>query len=155
MARTITAAGAGWTYDGTAALSVKSCPVCGITYGIPSALDDAAREYNRSDWPNNTLSWHCPNGHSLSYPGESEETKLKRRLKQAQDRAGWNAARADQAEASAKAHRGAATRARNERDKAKARIAKGVCPCCNRNFKNVQRHMATQHPDYHLPGDET
>lgn len=30
----------------------------------------------------------------------------------------------------------------------KNRIAAGVCPCCNRSFQNVARHMAGQHPDF-------
>jgi hypothetical protein len=35
--------------------------------------------------------------------------------------------------------------------KLKRRVGKGVCPCCNRHFANVERHMATQHPDYSEP----
>ena len=27
------------------------------------------------------------------------------------------------------------------------RIHAGVCPCCNRSFPNLQRHMAAKHPD--------
>jgi hypothetical protein len=30
----------------------------------------------------------------------------------------------------------------------KKRVAAGVCPCCNRSFKDLARHMAGQHPDY-------
>lgn len=26
------------------------------------------------------------------------------------------------------------------------RVGKGVCPCCNRTFQNLGRHMATKHP---------
>lgn len=50
----------------------------------------------------------------------------------------------DEAEAvkrSAAAYKGAATRLKN---RAKA----GVCPCCNRTFQNLARHMASQHPDH-------
>lgn len=25
---------------------------------------------------------------------------------------------------------------------------KACCPCCRRNFQNLQRHMKTQHPGY-------
>ena len=32
--------------------------------------------------------------------------------------------------------------------KIKNRIGNGVCPCCNRTFKNLARHMQGQHPDY-------
>lgn len=32
--------------------------------------------------------------------------------------------------------------------KTKNRIGKGVCPCCNRTFVELARHIATKHPDY-------
>ena len=32
--------------------------------------------------------------------------------------------------------------------KERKRVANGVCPCCNRTFGNLQRHMATKHPDH-------
>jgi hypothetical protein len=28
------------------------------------------------------------------------------------------------------------------------RVASGVCPCCNRSFVNLRRHMKTQHPEF-------
>lgn len=43
--------------------------------------------------------------------------------------------------------KGVVTRTRN-------RIANGVCPCCDRSFTNLQRHMASKHPDYaHAPAE--
>lgn len=33
----------------------------------------------------------------------------------------------------------------------KNRVAKGVCPCCNRSFTNLAKHMAGQHPDFGDP----
>lgn len=39
------------------------------------------------------------------------------------------------------AQKGVTTRIKN-------RIGNGVCPCCNRTFKNLARHMSGQHPDY-------
>lgn len=30
----------------------------------------------------------------------------------------------------------------------KRRVSAGVCPCCNRTFQCLARHMATKHPDY-------
>lgn len=40
-----------------------------------------------------------------------------------------------------KATRGVVTRVKN-------RVSKGVCPCCNRYFEQLHKHMETQHPDY-------
>ncbi|MBV6448554.1 hypothetical protein [Nitrosomonas sp.] len=40
----------------------------------------------------------------------------------------------DAAERSARAYKGQAT-------KIKRRVGRGVCPCCNRHFENLERHM--------------
>ena len=45
------------------------------------------------------------------------------------------------AERSAAAYKGHLTRV-------KRRVGNGVCPCCNRTFKNLADHMTTKHPDY-------
>lgn len=155
MSNVITAATSGYVYEGSIDLVVKECPTCHITYAIPEQLDEAAQKYNRAEWPNNTLSFYCPNGHSLSYPGRNEEQLLRRRLDAAKDHNATLTARLDQTEASRRANKAAATRARNERDRILQRIKGGVCPCCNRSFKNVRRHMASQHPDYEIPGAES
>lgn len=104
----------------------------------------------------------CLWGHSNFFPeGESEATKLRRerdRLKQdaarlqdeirlaraAQDEAVKQAteARKDRAEAERRAGAAHAETAR-----LKTRAAAGVCPCCNRSFENLRRHMADQHPE--------
>lgn len=36
-----------------------------------------------------------------------------------------------------------------------AASAPRVCPCCNRTFQNVARHIAGQHPDYADLGTES
>lgn len=28
------------------------------------------------------------------------------------------------------------------------RVKNGVCPCCNRSFQNLKRHMNTKHPNW-------
>jgi hypothetical protein len=47
----------------------------------------------------------------------------------------------EQAERRLSATRGVVTRIRN-------RVANGVCPCCNRTFADLHRHMASQHPEF-------
>jgi chemotaxis response regulator CheB len=32
--------------------------------------------------------------------------------------------------------------------KTKKRVANGVCPCCNRTFKQLARHMKAKHPEF-------
>lgn len=141
----------GFTYAGETDLTVMGCPDCGITYAIPEVLRNAAHEAGHRK-----IVWHCPNGHELGYNGKSQEEqraeKAEREAKIAKDRAARLAAERDQARASERAQRGQATKARNERDRVKRRVAHGVCPCCNRTFKDLQRHMKSKHPEV---ADET
>jgi uncharacterized protein (UPF0212 family) len=32
--------------------------------------------------------------------------------------------------------------------KVHVRVGHGVCPCCNRSFAQLRRHMAAKHPEY-------
>lgn len=130
----------GETFAGHTQLEVRACPTCGVTYAVPERLLEVRREKGGN--------WYCPNGHSLHFVGEPEADKLRRQLEVARDREARERARRDQAEASARAQKAAATRARNERDRARRRVAAGVCPCCTRTFKQLGRHMKSQHPDY-------
>lgn len=38
--------------------------------------------------------------------------------------------------------------ARGQVTRLKNRAAAGVCPCCNRTFHQLVRHMAAKHPDF-------
>jgi hypothetical protein len=72
----------------------------------------------------------CVCGITFAYPDERERR-----------RAGRLAAERDQAEASARAHKGHATRLKN-------RAQAGMCPHgCNRHFKDLERHCKNKHPD--------
>lgn len=84
--------------------------------------------------------FYCGNGHRWSFT-ENEADKLRRERDRAkQQEAYWRdeAARAERQVAAAK---GQVTKLRN-------RVKNGVCPCCNRSFANLQRHMKTKHPDW-------
>lgn len=83
------------------------------------------------------IGWYCPRGHSRRWTGKTTEQQLL-------DAGARETALADQLGAAvreAEAARFALIRDRH-------RFANGVCPCCNRSFENVRRHMSTQHPDY-------
>ncbi|CPV56456.1 hypothetical protein [Mycobacteroides abscessus] len=105
--------------------------------GVPYALNDEFVRQRRKDHK----SWHCPNGHSQYYPqkNETEEAKARAAMLERQ-LANWE----EDLRAAKAAHavtKGKLTKTRN-------RVAKGVCPCCNRSFANLQRHMAGQHPGF-------
>lgn len=90
------------------------------------------------------MGFFCPNGHGLAYGGNTLKERLTR-AEQARDSArAYARSVQDQNDAERRSH--AATKGQLTR--VRKRIAAGVCPCCNRTFQNVARHMAGQHPDY-------
>lgn len=138
----------GERFSGCSELRVVECFTCHVTYAIPESFYRAARKHNKAKDPDNYWSICCPFGHQWHYTGLNREQQLERDLQRQRDHAGWLASQRDQLRSSLTAQRGAATRARNERDRLKQRAAAGVCPCCNRTFKQLARHMKGQHPDW-------
>jgi hypothetical protein len=121
-----------------------TCSECGILFGLENGYDDRRREDQRT--------FYCPNGHSQHYPGKTKTQRLQEQLDAArslaQREATWRReaeARTETERRSAAAYKGHVTRIRN-------RIANGVCPAgCNRHFDNVERHIASKHPDFKIP----
>lgn len=130
-------------FAGYTDLEVTIC-TCGVLFAAPAKLLDTRR------WDGQ--GFYCPNGHGLSFDGD--RNRQERELKETRERAGRLAHQRDQAEASLRAQRGATTRARRERDRIAGRIRNGVCPCCNRSFKDVHRHMKSQHPEFNPAVDD-
>jgi hypothetical protein len=149
MATTVYARSEGQKFAGDTSLTVVSCATCHMTYAIPTSLYKSAIKYPGSR-PNG---WRltCPLGHEWWYTGESIDQKLERE----RARAGRLAAERDQALARERGQRAAKTRAQNQLKRTKERVAAGVCPCCNRTFQNLARHMAGQHPDYRRHEEST
>jgi uncharacterized membrane protein len=120
------------------------CPNCWIEYGIPAALDRMLLDQRTQK------SVYCPNGHTWFYAGEHEvdvERRKRQQLEQANVRLQEEARDAILAKNAASAM---LKRTRLDLKRHKTRAAAGVCPCCNRSFVNMQRHMATKHPDYNV-----
>lgn len=112
------------------------CPVCFIVYSAPKALFEARRKDGKS--------FFCPNGHSLSYRENENDRVRQERDRLKQDQAWYEQRLASEREDRAAAERRAAA-ARGQVTKLKNRASAGLCPCCNRSFVNLQRHMATKH----------
>lgn len=124
----------------TITLTLIECPNCGVSFGITTDYEKRRRDDHRK--------FYCPQGHNMSYHYESDTERARKQRDRARDAQVIADRRATQAvqlqrcaERSAAAHKGHLTRAKN-------RIKNGVCPCCNRSFQNVERHMASQHPAY-------
>jgi hypothetical protein len=127
------------TLEHTGTLVIHECPACFVLHAIPKRMERERMEDGGSIF--------CPNGHKWHFT-TSEVAKLRKQLADAEQTRKWLDGRLtheqDQrraAERSASAYKGQTTRLKN-------RAAAGVCPCCNRSFVQLRRHMETKHPDF-------
>jgi len=126
------------TLNYTETLDVHHC-WCGIAHAIPANLSRRASEEG--------VDVYCPLGHVWVIK-DTEIKKLRRKL------AAEEAARADEerrrraAQDLLRAEERSHAATRGHLTRTKKRIGNGVCPCCNRHFTDVEKHMASQHPDY-------
>ncbi len=120
-------------------LEIRECPECGVTYGAPERFFESRRSDGKT--------FYCPNGHSLSWH-ETDADRLRKQLKAAQDNARYYQDRMSEARQERDAEKRSKAAIKGQLTKTKKRVSNGVCPCCNRHFVNLERHMHGQHPDY-------
>ncbi len=120
---------------------------CGGTYAVSKQVYDSCRERGGG--------WHCPYCRGgVSWGIDTENNKLKRLLANVEKEKAALAAAVEQQRQRKNEALAEADHFRRSRDgmkgvvaKIKKRVGRGVCPCCNRHFPNLQRHMETQHPE--------
>ncbi len=129
------------TFNGTVYVW-EQCGTCGVWYTVPEIVYEHQRKMG---------GFHtCPSGHSWGWKqgqGEDAFDALRRERDQAvqekarledEARAAWETANEQVAQRS---------KIERELKRVRQRITHGVCPCCNRSFANVQRHMKSKHPN--------
>ena len=121
------------TFTRTGTYVVVTCWKCGISYGLPQHFHDQARQ-------DTDKTFYCPNGHGQCFT-ISEATRLRRELDIGRRKNNDLRYRLDHANRSRAALRGQVT-------KIKRRVGNGVCPCCQRSFQDLKRHMEGQHPNW-------
>lgn len=116
------------------------CGGCGVLFWMTKQFQTMRRQDHKI--------FFCPAGCQRVYNGPTEEDKLRQerdRLKQAiayeRDRVRAETERRELIQRQARAYKGQVTKLKN-------RAAAGVCPCCNRTFVNLQRHMANKHSTF-------
>ena len=124
------------TYQPTHLGTLRCCS-CDILFAMPQRMVEARQR--------DGALFYCPCGHPQSWR-DTEADGLRKRLASAEARALHEQDQRRAAERSNAALRGVVTRT-------KRRIGNGVCPCCNRHFANVERHMSAKHPDYAAAGE--
>jgi hypothetical protein len=117
----------------TLILSLVTCYKCHIPFGLPEDFETRARRTHET--------FYCPNGHGQAWTGTSDLEQARQRARSLETRLTHVKDQLEATERSLIGHKAAKTRLKN-------RIAAGVCPCCNRQFQNLHRHMTGQHPDF-------
>lgn len=120
-------------------LVATECPRCGCIYAVGANFIQERRRTG--------ITFYCPEGHTASFR-ETETDRLRKQLAQ-------TTSSLDQVKASRDYERGRRERterrlsaAKGQVTKIKNRVKNGVCPCCNRTFQDLQRHMQSQHPEF-------
>jgi hypothetical protein len=133
------------TYTCGVMMETEVCCNCGITFGLPTDFQTNRRGDKKS--------FYCPNGHPQSYT-RSEADRLRDELARANQRLDQKKAEADEmrnqrdrAERRRLATKGVVTRIKN-------RTVRGVCPCCEATFPDLEIHMKEHHPDYEGKDEE-
>jgi Zn finger protein HypA/HybF involved in hydrogenase expression len=125
-----------------AQLTSMECGKCGGVYAITERFREECFNTKRGHW-------NCPYCQSSwTYSGKTEAQQLrdeldneKRKTQWAKGDASWARGEMHKAKRATIAQKAAKTRIKN-------RIAKGVCPCCNRYFADVHAHLHNEHPDF-------
>jgi len=118
-------------YYTSIALTEIVCGQCGIKFAVPEAWRAAKQETGDG--------WYCPNGHCRAYT-ESDTAKYRRLLQEEKDRHVKTLSRLNVVVA-------AEQKITKELSRIKKRVHAGVCPCCNRTFQQLARHMKAKHPE--------
>jgi len=103
---------------------------CGIVYGLNERFVEKLRE--------NHNTFYCPNGCRNHFPQETKEERLEKELHRERQQHDQTKADLEYKEKSLRSNKGQMTKLKN-------RIEKGVCPHCNRYFKNLHKHIQGKH----------
>ncbi len=104
------------------------CYACDVQFYITKQMYEKRKEDGATFW--------CPNGHGQQF-AENIQLKLSRAIQERDTFKNRLYAEADQRAA-----------AEHRIEQLKARVGKGVCPCCKRSFTDLRRHMECKHPKY-------
>jgi hypothetical protein len=111
---------------------MEECCNCGIPFFFP--------KYMKVQLLGNHNLFYCPNGHPQHYTGKSEQQKRIEELEESlqnvkNDRQHIENSLLD------------TISEKNKLSRQLKRVHRGVCPCCNRTFDNLHKHMETKHKD--------
>jgi hypothetical protein len=121
-------------------LATIECANCHMVFGIPTSFERDRRDDHAS--------FYCPAGHSQWFPHKSDKEKLAAQLERERQRLDAERTRSEYLRREVDRQKRKTAAQKGQLTKTKNRIKNGICPCCNRTFVDLGRHMSTQHPNY-------
>jgi len=122
------------------------CANCGTPFAMTELLNDRRRTDGGS--------FYCPNGHCNVYKESANQklrdqnTKLTHQLEQKQSALESERRRLAEEQASHMRTVNQLNGTRGALTRVKRRVSAGRCACCSNQFKDLERHMKTQHPKW-------
>lgn len=132
------------TFSGSAAVEIRCW--CSIAIAIPKTLHEYYVRENAAK--PGSVALHCPLGHSFIPGKHTEIDRLRDELARARHREEQAAAARDVAWLTVRLRDRQIAARKGQLTRLKNRVGNGVCPCCNRYFANLHRHMDKQHPEW-------
>ena len=114
------------------------CGECGINFCVTEQFHKRQKELG----PNG--GWYCPNGHSRVFKTSTKDQEIAR-LKEERDISERSQLELRNQLLNKTEQVNKLQKSIERRNK---RLKAGVCPCCNRTFKELAEHMKIKHPDY-------
>ncbi len=124
----------------TTRIELLHCANCGLQFGMTSDFE----ERRRNDHGN----FYCPAGHSNVYLGKSKAERLQDQLNTKERELAAEIERRRRAEHQVEAEQFKTRAERAAKTRLQNRIGHGVCPCCQRTFKQLAAHMKAKHPNF-------
>jgi len=120
---------------------VVICDSCNVRWAMTKQMNEQRR--------NNHKAWYCPNcSASWVYTSKSDKGKLQEELESAKRTVDFWKEKNRKMKGELASERRRSSALRGVATKFKKRISSGGCPCCNRQFKNLRKHMQKEHPEY-------
>jgi hypothetical protein len=130
----------------TVRISTITCASCGIIFGIPDWFETDRRRDHRD--------FYCPSGHCLAFNSPNQAEREAKALRVERDRLERQLAntheslRSQRAATQVEKRKHAATK--GQLTKTRKRAAAALCPVqgCQRHVVQMERHLASKHPDW-------
>ena len=121
-------------------LATVTCGKCGGIYAISERYRLHKQEHGGY--------WNCPYCQCGWGFGESDISKVSGRLRAAEQQVELERKRTEWARQDARITERRRRALKGQLTKVKKRVSHGACPCCNRSFENLRRHVQVKHPSY-------